>query len=60
MRHLGALSAIDRASGKIVWRWPMPETPGAWGYGFFAPAAADGDRVVVGGLDGSLYAFPVH
>ncbi|MBS0389374.1 MAG: PQQ-binding-like beta-propeller repeat protein, partial [Proteobacteria bacterium] len=34
------------------------EWPGAWTSGFVAaPAAADG-LVVVGGLDGSLYAFP--
>ena len=58
MRHYGSLSALDRKSGRILWRWPMPEWPGAWTSGFVAsPAAADG-LVVVGGLDGSLYAFP--
>ncbi len=58
MHHLGSLSALDRKSGQILWRWQMPEWPGAWTSGFVAsPAAADG-LVVVGGLDGSLYAFP--
>ena len=58
MRHYGSLSALDRKSGQIIWRWQMPDWPGAWTSGFVAaPAAADG-LVVVGGLDGSLYAFP--
>ena len=57
IRHQGALTAIDRSTGKIVWRWPMPELPGSWGYGFFAPPAVDGSHIVVGGLDGSLYGF---
>jgi outer membrane protein assembly factor BamB len=59
MRHLGALTAIDRSTGKIAWRWPMPELPGQWAYGFVAPAAVDDTHIVVGGLDGSLYGFPV-
>jgi outer membrane protein assembly factor BamB len=57
MRHLGGLTAIDRATGKIVWRWAMAAAPGVWSYGFFAPPAVDDDRIIVGGLDGSLYAF---
>jgi hypothetical protein len=50
---------LDRATGRIVWRWAMPEPPGGRGYGFFAPPAVDGGsgRLVVGGLDGSLYGF---
>ena len=60
MHHLGSLSALDRKTGQILWRWQMPEWPGAWISGFVAaPAAADG-VVVVGGLDGSLYAFPAN
>jgi outer membrane protein assembly factor BamB len=55
MRHLGGLVALDRSNGKILWRMPVTEPPGAWGYGFFAPAAADGAHIVIGGLDGSLY-----
>jgi len=60
MRHLGALSALDRATGKILWRWPMPEWPGSWTNGFNAPPVVGENLVVVGGLDGSLYAFPAR
>ena len=58
IRHLGGLSAIDRASGKIAWRWPMPESPGALVNGFAAGPALEHDLLVIGGLDGCLYAFP--
>jgi outer membrane protein assembly factor BamB len=60
MRHLGSLTAIDRASGRIAWRWPMPDWPGAWTTGFAAPPVVQGGTLVVGGLDGTLYAFPAE
>jgi outer membrane protein assembly factor BamB len=59
MRHLGSLNALDRATGKILWRWPMPEWPGALLSGFAAPPVLSGSRLIVGGLDGTLYIFPV-
>ncbi len=57
IRHLGSLSALDRKSGRIMWRWQMPDCPGAWLQGFVAQPAADGDLIIVGGMDGTLYAF---
>jgi outer membrane protein assembly factor BamB len=60
MRHLGSLSALDRATGRIVWRWPMADWPGSWTTGFAAPPVVEGKTLVVGGLDGSLYAFPAE
>jgi outer membrane protein assembly factor BamB len=59
MRHLGGLTALDRKTGKVVWRWPMPEWPGSLLYGFAAPPVIEGQTLVIGGLDGALYAFPV-
>jgi outer membrane protein assembly factor BamB len=59
IRQLGGLVAMDRKNGKILWRWPMPESPGSWMNGFVSAPAIDGDTLIVGGLDGSLYAFPV-
>lgn len=60
MRHLGSLTAMDRTTGKVVWRWPMPETPGSWTNGFAASPVIGDHTLVVGGLDGTLYAFPVE
>jgi hypothetical protein len=51
MRHLGAFSALDRATGKILWRWPMPEWPGSWTNGFNAPPVVGENLVVVSGLE---------
>ncbi len=58
MRHVAAFTALDRANGKIRWRWPVAQPPGALHWGFAAGAVLDGDLLVVGGLDGTLYAFP--
>lgn len=60
VRHLGSLTAIDRSTGKITWRRPMQEWQGSWINGFAAPPVLDGSLLVVGGLDGTLYAFPVR
>lgn len=60
MRHLGSLTALDRETGRIVWRWPMPEWPGSWLNGFAASPVVDGNTLVVGGLDGTLYGFPAE
>jgi outer membrane protein assembly factor BamB len=60
MRHVASFTALDRNTGAIIWRWPMPEWPGAYMNGFPAGAALAGNEVVVGAVDGSLYAFPAH
>lgn len=60
IRHLGSLTALERKTGKIVWRWPMTEWPGSLMYGFAAAPVIEGDTLVVGGLDGALYAFPAE
>ena len=57
MRHLGSFSALDAETGRILWRWPAPVTDSLVN-GFAAPPVVDGDLVIVGGLDGTLYAFP--
>jgi outer membrane protein assembly factor BamB len=60
MRHLGSLSALDRETGRMLWRWPMPEWPGSWLSGFAAAPVVDGQMLVVGGLDGTLYGFAIE
>jgi outer membrane protein assembly factor BamB len=46
-------------TGKLVWRWPVPEN-GALYTGFNAAPVVDGGILVVGGLDGNLYGFPIR
>lgn len=59
MRHLGSVVAMDARTGKIAWRWPMPEWSGSWLSGFAASPAIADHTLVIGGVDGTLYAFPV-
>lgn len=57
MPQASGLMALDRAGGRILWHWPAPSLPGSFMHGIVAAPAVAGSRVVVGGLDGSLYAF---
>ena len=51
------LAAIERSDGRIAWFWPAAAMPGAFLYGLVAAPTVVGDRIVVGGVDGSLHAF---
>ncbi len=55
-----AVTALDRATGKLRWSFPMPERPGEFLKGFLAAPVATGDLVLAAGLDGTLYAFPAE
>jgi len=59
-KQLGAFTALDRTTGRILWRWPAPTAPGIHASGFRASpvASLDGRLILVGGLDGTMYAFP--
>jgi outer membrane protein assembly factor BamB len=59
MRHVGGVVALERDSGRIAWRWPAPAMPGALQSGFAASPAIEGNTMVIGGLDGTLYGFEV-
>lgn len=52
----GGLVALDRETGRLLWRWDAPAGAGFLEGVIAAPVIA-GDRVVVGGVDGTLYAF---
>jgi outer membrane protein assembly factor BamB len=58
IRHVPSLTALDRATGAIVWRWTPPES-GALQTGFPAGPVIDGKTLVIAALDGTLYAFPI-
>jgi outer membrane protein assembly factor BamB len=60
IRHVAAFTALDRRTGKIRWRWPVAQPAGAMLWGFAAGATLDDETLVVGGLDGTLYAFPAR
>jgi len=55
--HHGGFYAVDRATGRAVWRYLMSAMPGEFTYGFASSPTVDQGRVFVGGLDGKLYAF---
>jgi outer membrane protein assembly factor BamB len=58
-RHEGGLVALDRKTGKLAWRFPLPNPTGTLHYGFAGSPARAGDALVIGGMDGALYAFPL-
>jgi outer membrane protein assembly factor BamB len=60
IRLLGSISALDRITGKMLWRWPVPESPGSLVNGFVSAPAIEGKTLLAGGLDGTLYAFPIE
>lgn len=55
-----AVIALDRLTGKTRWSWPMSGRPGEFFHGFVAAPVIAGDTVLIGGLDGTLYAFPIY
>jgi outer membrane protein assembly factor BamB len=60
MRHVGGLCALDRTTGRILWRWAAPRGPDDYETGFAAGATLSGDRLLAGSMNGVLYAFPVE
>lgn len=59
-RHLASVTALDRATGAIAWRWPVDQPAQVSHWGFAAAPAIGSDTLVVGGLDGNLYGFPLQ
>ena len=55
-QHHGGVMALDRATGRPVWRFPA-ERPAAGSYGFPGSAAVGSGLVFLTGLDGRVYAF---
>ncbi len=60
IRHLGSLTALDRKTGRIQWRWPMPDWSGSLVHGFAAYPTVNAGTVFIGGVDGCLYTFPAE
>lgn len=56
--HQGGLFAIDRDTGRGLWRFNSPPPEGAKIWGFASSPAVGEELVFAGGLDGRVYAFP--
>lgn len=59
IRHLPSLTALDRKTGKIVWRWVPPDSSNSLQWGFPAGPVIEGKTLVIAALDGMLYGFPL-
>lgn len=59
VRHFGGLLALDRETGRILWRWAAPRAAHQYETGFAAGPVLAGDTLVIGSMDGTLYGFPV-
>jgi outer membrane protein assembly factor BamB len=58
--HAASFCVLDRATGKLLQRWPLPESPGGHQWGIAGSLALAGDVVVATTVDGSIYGFPVR
>lgn len=54
--HHGGVVALDRRSGRILWRYATP-APDSGAYGIPGSPAVGSGRIFVGGLDGRVLAF---
>lgn len=58
--HEASALALDRASGEVVWRFPIVEPRSRKPWGFAGSPAVGSGRVFLAGLDGKLYAFDAN
>ena len=59
IKHMASLSTLDRKTGKLLTRWPFPDT-GGHQWGVAGSPVRSGDLVIVATIEGSLYAFPMQ
>lgn len=55
--HRGSFNVLSRRDGRLLARWPLPETTG-YQWGIAGSPVAAGDLVLVTTIDGALLAFP--
>ncbi len=55
--HVASLTALDRATGVALWRWPLDEVSGAHQWGVAGSPALAGDTLVITTIEGSVYGF---
>lgn len=54
-----ALFAVDGGTGELRWRWPAGPSLDPYLAGFTGSVQTTGGRLLIGGLDGVMYAFPL-
>ncbi len=59
IHHVASFSALDRATGRLLRRHPLPDVPGAHQWGIAGSPALAGDLVIVTTIQGGVMAFPV-
>ena len=59
-RHVAGFAVLDRESGTLLRRWPLPESSGGHQWGIAGSPALAGDTVVATTIDGSVYGFPLE
>ncbi|MBK7875327.1 MAG: PQQ-binding-like beta-propeller repeat protein [Planctomycetes bacterium] len=57
IRHVAALTGLDRRTGKLLWRRPFARPEGAFCWGYAGGGALVADRYVVADLSGVLRAL---
>jgi len=57
--HAAGFCVLDRATGKLLQRWPLAESAGHQ-WGIVGSLALAGDTVVATSVDGSIYGFPAR
>jgi outer membrane protein assembly factor BamB len=58
--HVASFSVLDRATGRLLERWPLPDSPDAHQWGIAGSLARAGDTVVATTIGGSVYGFPLR
>jgi outer membrane protein assembly factor BamB len=58
--HAASFNVLDRATGRLLQRWPLPESPGAHQWGIAGSLALAGDTVVATTIDGAILGFQAH
>lgn len=58
--HVASFNVLDRATGRLLERWPLPDSPDAHQWGIAGSLALAGDTIVATTIGGSIYGFPVR
>ena len=53
-RHERGIIAMDRASGRIKWRTPVPKTPDTFVSGYPGSVVLPGDVLIAGSVSGTI------